>query len=348
MKRFARACILLLLLLSFAACGEKRDDLLQDGSESALCDREPNANLLETNQKIEQRWSFYRNQCEKIPLDPYASDVFDNTEKKLSHVYRTVQYVMFDTVTDNRFSSGGVYNYDLYLYEDGTAELLYRHYNEGDPYALWRELRIVLCEEELASVRAVLAEWPHTEIPTWDPKAPTGMDGEGTYIFGSDGWNEHLAYAWCSTPGNGVYHIRTAMEQIVRAHEPEGIFDAFLCGEERVRDGDEMRDIASFFAEKKGTLGNGYAYIDSDSDGQIELHLRTLFAYDVISYDPEYGLYVSYSLMLEAWGQDTLAYRYYVLEGEHPTFYFKWYDEDGDRGRSDADRYVWGQEEVTV
>lgn len=47
-----------------------------------------------------------------------------------------------------------------------------------------------------------------------------GSDGETTYIFGTDGWEPHLASMWCATERYGVYHIRTALEKIANAHMP--------------------------------------------------------------------------------------------------------------------------------
>lgn len=330
-----------------------RDSIFeQDRPVNILGDRMPdwalleNYTLQEITQKIEQKWGSYVIQCERLSLDPHASDLFEDAEKKPAQVYRVVQYVMFDTVADHRTASGGTYQYDLCLYGDETAELFYRHYNEERPEELWRELRFSLSEVDLAEIQAVLAENPHEALPLWDPTARLGMDGEHTYIFGTNGYGEHLAYAWCASTGDGVYEIRTVLEEIVRAYAPERVFDAFLRGEALVQDGDAMCDISAYFPEKKGVVGQGYAYIDADGDGGSELHLRTPLAYYVVSADAAEGLYVSYRDVAPA--EDALKYRYAVLDSDGLATLFKWYDTDNDNLRSDTDNYVFGGEPVAA
>ncbi|MBQ4598673.1 MAG: hypothetical protein IJB19_02040 [Clostridia bacterium] len=250
--------------------------------------------LQEINAKIEQRWRWYTNHCKKVSLSALAEDVFDTAEKPLEYVYRTVQYKMFDTITDNRFASGGIYNYDLCLYKDGTAELVYRHYDEGSPYVLLREMRIALDSEEQARIEATLSEWDLNSIPTWNPEEPLGVDGETTYILGTNGYDTHLASMWCAGDRYGIYHIRTALEETVRAHEPESIYDAFLAGEAPVTHNGTDRYAAEFYPDGKNQKGNGYAYLDVTGDATPELHLRTPTSYTVIASDAD-GLYVYYT-----------------------------------------------------
>lgn len=245
-------------------------------------------------EKNEQRWRWYTNHCKKVSLSALAEDVFDTAEKPLEYVYRTVQYKMFDTITDNRFASGGIYNYDLCLYKDGTAELVYRHYDEGSPYVLLREMRIALDSEEQARIEATLSEWDLNSIPTWNPEEPLGVDGETTYILGTNGYDTHLASMWCAGDRYGIYHIRTALEETVRAHEPESIYDAFLAGEAPVTHNGTDRYAAEFYPDGKNQKGNGYAYLDVTGDATPELHLRTPTSYTVIASDAD-GLYVYYT-----------------------------------------------------
>lgn len=276
----------LLAVLSCISC-KQGEQLPQEYDASTYPDR---YTIQQINEKIEQRWQWYLDDCEKVSLSGLAEDVFADTEKPLQHVYRTVQYKMFDTVTDNRLGSGGIYNYDICLYEDGTAELIYRHFDEGYPYVLLREMRFELNNEELARIETTLTEWDFENIPTWNPEEQTGMDGETTYILGTDGYTSHLASMWCAGKRSGIYHIRTALEEIVRAHEPESVYDAFLSGEMPVAYNGTDCYIAEFYPNGKNQKGNGYAYLDVIGDTDPELHLRTPTSYTVIANGAD-GLY---------------------------------------------------------
>ena len=273
----------------------------QDLPAAILGDKKPdwavleNYTIQEINEKIEWRWYWYLEYCKKVELNGLVEDMFDSAEKPLEYIYRTVQYKMFDTTTDNRWGSGGIYNYDLLLYKDGSADLIYRHFDEGQPYTLLREMHLVLNAEELSRIEATLTEWDFKSIPTWNPEEPLGVDGETTYILGQ-AWNSypHLASMWCAGERYGIYHIRTAFEEIVRAHEPESVFDAFLDGEVTVSDDEAARYIGEFYPEGKGRKGNGYAYLHIVSDENLELLLRTPTSYTIIA-NGENGLYVYYT-----------------------------------------------------
>ena len=290
-------CISLLTVFLCTSCTEVGIDNetphVYDTSTYKDCDL-TTISLQEINAKIEQRWRWYTDDCKKVSLNALAEDVFDTAEKPLKYVYRTVQYKMFDTITDNRFASGGIYNYDLCLYKDGTAELVYRHYDEGSPYVLLREMRIALDSEEQAHIEATLSEWDLNSIPTWNPEEPLGVDGETTYILGTNGYDTHLASMWCADDRYGIYHIRTALEETVRAHEPESIYDAFLAGEAPAAYNGTNRYAADFYPDGKNQKGNGYAYLDITGDAIPELHLRTSNSYTVIANGAD-GLYVYYT-----------------------------------------------------
>ncbi|MBQ9134115.1 MAG: hypothetical protein IJX64_06240 [Clostridia bacterium] len=281
-------CTAIFAVLLCASC-KQGEQLLQDYvSGTTSLDY---YTIQQVNEKIERRWKQYLNHCEEISLSGLAEDVFDSAEKPLQYVYRTVQYKFFDTITDNRVGSGGIYNYDLCLYEDGTAELIYRHFDEGDPYVLLREMRIALDSEEQSRIEATLSEWDLANIPTWNPEEPLGVDGETTYILGTDGYTPHLASMWCAGERYGIYHIRTALEEIVRAHEPESVYDAFLSGEMPVTyDGADCY-VTEFYPSGKNQKGNGYAYLDVIGDEDPELLLRTPSSYTVIA-NSEDGLCV--------------------------------------------------------
>lgn len=176
--------------------------------------------IQEINEKMERRWNGYLRYCEKMELDGLCDDVFVNSEKPLKYVYRTVQYVMFDVIYEARYAKGGIHNYDVYLYEDGSAEMVYRHgLEDGKEYIIDTDIRFELSAEELARFEITLGEWDFENIPTWNPEEPMGFDGETTYMMGTDGRDRHLATMWCSTDRYGIYHIRSAMEQIVSEHK---------------------------------------------------------------------------------------------------------------------------------
>lgn len=162
----------------------------------------------------------YNNYCNKLGLDAFCEDVFESTDKQIEYFYRTIQFVMFDVVEENHFAKSGIYNYDVCLYKDGTAEMIYRHgVEDGKVYVIDNTMRFELGENELTVLNGIFSECDFENLPTWNPQEPQGSDGETTYVFGTNRLFGHLAARWCAPPEDGVYKIRNIMEQLLRAHE---------------------------------------------------------------------------------------------------------------------------------
>lgn len=171
------------------------------------------------NEMFDRRLSSYYDKCKRIELDAFCDDVFESADKPVKYVYRAIQFVMFDIVEEDGFAKSGIYNYDVCLYEDGTAEMVYRHgVEDGITFFIDKNVRFEMSEEELNTFKNALTENDFENIPTWNPEEPEGMDGETTYIFGMSRVSCHLATRWVAPEGDAVYQIRSTMEQIAGAH----------------------------------------------------------------------------------------------------------------------------------
>lgn len=213
MKRFFAMLLLLTMAITLFSCGETHIPDSSAEETTSTLDIQP------LNKNIEFAWTHYTIKCEWAGLDALCNDIFANAEKPLKYVYRSMQYVTFDVVYEDGFADGGIHNYDVYIYEDGTAEMVYRHgLEEGKTYIIDTDIRFEMTAEEIALFENTVNTWDFENIPTWDPEVPIGMDGEITYILKTDDWSRHLAARWCASEDSGVYHIRTVMEEIAKAH----------------------------------------------------------------------------------------------------------------------------------
>jgi|GEM_PF-3430037 len=168
---------------------------------------------------FDSRLASYYYRCNTIGLDAFCDDVFENTDKPIEYVYRAIQYAMFDIVEEDGFAKGGIYNHDVYLYKDGTAEFVYRHgVEEGKTCFIDENVRFEMSEDEINSFKKVLAENDFESIPTWNPEEPEVLDGKTTYIFGTSQFTCHLATSRNVLKDDTVGRIRSVMEQILRAH----------------------------------------------------------------------------------------------------------------------------------
>ena len=170
-------------------------------------------------------WKNYVYTCEKagVPSDPYLSDYYkelydEDRLDNLEGAVRCFQYVSFDIINGNN-ASHGVYFYDIYLFNDGTATLLFCHYKDTrHRYTVLQSERIQLSADEVNVLTSLLEEWDYENIPTWNPEGHFGCDGEQTYIYVKKGGSSHLISMWESNERYGIYHIRTAIEELVRSH----------------------------------------------------------------------------------------------------------------------------------
>ncbi len=197
--------------------------VILDGKLPANCYLE-NYSPEEIASNVESKWSFYHNQCNavNIPHSPYVDR--DNV-----HSYpfiRCIQSVSFDIVRNDK-GYDGVYVYDLYVHEDGSGVLYFYHLDDQNylpsyTYTLLQEETIPLTAEEVHSVINVMIEWDFANQPTWNPEERMGFDGETTYIYGQgkfgDAYCEHLIVMWEASERYAHYHIREAIEDLVRAH----------------------------------------------------------------------------------------------------------------------------------
>ncbi len=170
-------------------------------------------------------WKNYVYTCEKsgITSDPYLSEYYKKLfdEDRLSGlegVIRCIEYVSFDIITEE-YGAHGVYFYDIYVFKDGTATLLFYHYKDTrHRYTILQTEEIHLSAEEVNGLKALLEKWDFENIPTWNPEGYFGFDGEQTYIYVKKSGVDHLISMWMSTERYGIYHIRIAIEELVKRH----------------------------------------------------------------------------------------------------------------------------------
>ena len=180
----------------------------------------------EIAQEIEFKWASYYDECNQINI-PHSMN-HDRAGVECRKFIRCIQSVSFDLVRDDGNTYHGYYVYDLYVYEDGTGVLYFDHLYyanlfQQSAYHIIQEETISLTVEEVNSVVDVMVEQDFAHHPTWNPEEFTGMDGRGTDIFaagnfGGGGWDTHLISMWSPTSRYPHHHIRTAIEDLVRAH----------------------------------------------------------------------------------------------------------------------------------
>ena len=71
---------------------------------------------------------------------------------------------------------------------------------------------------EVSKLQALLDIWDFDHIPTWNPAEFSGFDGETTTVFTQGLGHHNLTSMWSATERDAVYHIRKAIEEIVRDH----------------------------------------------------------------------------------------------------------------------------------
>jgi hypothetical protein len=201
----------------------------QDLPSAIIGDRLPAKNTLayyseeEIAEKNAWEWEGYENFIRRTSRSAFTG--CDPTGREANALIRCMQSVSFDTVGGEYGYTGyhGRYTYDVYLYEDGTGSLYFYHHR--DPGKVEIEIDeliqkeiISLTTEEVAALCFLMEETHFAEHPTWNPEELFGMDGSYTRVYATDGHEEHLIGMW--EPGEKYphYHIRTAIENLVRAH----------------------------------------------------------------------------------------------------------------------------------
>ena len=181
--------------------------------------------ILENNLR---EWNGYYSACNGVNI-PHATLMRSASEKARTFI-RCMQRVSFDIDRDGK-SYDGYYVYDLLLEEDGSGTLYFYHLDDKDylpdnyTYRIIQQETIALTAEEGNALRALLVEWDFVNQPTWNPEEYMGFDGTTTFVYatgligGEDRlYGTNLIVMWEPTSRNAHYHIRTAIEDLVRAH----------------------------------------------------------------------------------------------------------------------------------
>lgn len=181
--------------------------------------------ILENNLR---EWNGYYSACNGVNI-PHATLMRSASEKARTFI-RCMQRVSFDIMRDDK-SYDGFYVYDLLLEEDGSGTLYFYHLDDKDylpdnyTYRIIQQETIPLTAEEGTALKALLTEWDFMNQPTWNPEEYMGFDGTTTYVYatgvigGEDRrYGSNLIVMWEPTSRNAHYHIRTAIEDLVRAH----------------------------------------------------------------------------------------------------------------------------------
>jgi hypothetical protein len=174
------------------------------------------------------QWEYYYSACNYVNI-PHATLMSSADEKGRTFI-RCMQRVSFDIMRDDK-SHDGFYVYDLLLEEDGGGTLYFYHLDDRDflpdnyTYRIIQQETIPLTAEEGTALKALLTEWDFMNQPTWNPEEYMGFDGTTTYVYatgvigGEDKrYGSNLIVMWEPTSRNAHYHIRTAIEDLVRAH----------------------------------------------------------------------------------------------------------------------------------
>ncbi|MBP3570456.1 MAG: hypothetical protein J6M42_00715 [Clostridia bacterium] len=187
-------------------------------------------------EEIERRnnleWEFYGEYCSSagIPTDPFTSDFYcdlyaQGRHKEVDGAIRCIQSVSFDAEEgdpedeDYRIHHGA-YFYDIYVFTDGTGILFFTHFNTDvhPRYAVWQKEEIKLSVIEVQKLTTLLDVWDFNNIPTWNPAELSGFDGESTTVYTKISGHHNLTSMWSASERDAVYHIREAIEEIVRDH----------------------------------------------------------------------------------------------------------------------------------
>ncbi len=173
--------------------------------------------LMQKNERIRM---LYLNACMELELPSVESIQRDMRDENAEQFYRCLQSSAFDVIDHDRNESWhGYYCYDLLLYKDGTGSLHYRHFKHIGKYEyeIDEEATVSLTAEELAPFKTALETYDFQNIPTWNPQEHLGLDGETTYLIGgTDFYSTHLIGMWESNHRHGIYHLRTALEDLTR------------------------------------------------------------------------------------------------------------------------------------
>ena len=178
------------------------------------------------------QWEFYARFCDRAGMtsDPLVSDYYcdlyeQGRHEEIDGVIRCMQSVSFDTEVGDPNDEGytahhGAYTYDIYVFNDGSGILFFTHFNTDihPRFAVWQTEEITLSKAEVDTLKNLLDEWDFKNIPTWNPEEFSGFDGENTYVYTKGLGHDNLISMWQSTERYGIYHIREAIEEIVRNH----------------------------------------------------------------------------------------------------------------------------------
>ena len=201
----------------------------QDLPSAIIGDRLPAKNTLAyySEEKIAEKnaqvWEGYEDFIRRVSLSAFTGR--DPAGQETNALIRCMHSVSFDTVGGEYGDTGyhGRYTYDVYLYKDGTGSLYFYHHRdpgqaEIEIDELIQKEIISLTTEEVAALCSLMEETHFAAHPTWNPEELLGMDGSYTRVYATDGQGEHLIGMW--EPGEKYphYHIRTAIEDLVRAH----------------------------------------------------------------------------------------------------------------------------------
>ncbi|MBQ9779641.1 MAG: hypothetical protein IJW00_01730 [Clostridia bacterium] len=189
----------------------------------------------------EAGWEDYLFWCDMSEVDPMHDyeDVVDG-EYRSAMSFRCFHNESFDFLADGTCTDG-LYLYDLFIFEDNTGLLVYRHYihvaeeveEDGETYIvghneLYENAHIPLTAEEVKSVVDVMVEWDYARLYTYAPEGYMGVDGNTTFMHFSASlladepyrdFRNHLVTEWCAEEGSGVYEIRKAIEALIIAHD---------------------------------------------------------------------------------------------------------------------------------
>lgn len=167
-------------------------------------------------------WAGYYHACNTAQL-PHNVNA-DPEGNRADDFIRCIELVTFDidpTETEGGYS--GMYVYDAYVYEDGTGSLYFYHlcdknYLPSYTYTLLQKEIIPLTSDEVTALMNLLDTWNFADQPTWNPEEMSGTDGSSTLIYATYDNGENLISMWEPTARYPHYHIRTAIEDLVRAH----------------------------------------------------------------------------------------------------------------------------------
>ena len=177
------------------------------------------------------QWEFYACFCDRAGMtsDPLVSEYYCDLYEQGLHgevdgVLRCMQSVSFDTEVGDPDSEDytvhhGAYTYDIYIFNDGKGILFFTHFNTdiSPRFAAWQTEEIPLSKTEVDILKNLLVQWDFQNIPTWHPEEFSGFDGETTYVYSKGLGHDNLISMWESTERYGIYHIREAIEDIVRS-----------------------------------------------------------------------------------------------------------------------------------